>query len=254
MEIKAIKTRPLQPPQDDLIAVLKDSLHDIKEHSIIAISSKVVAIHEGRTKKIPEGVDEGVFKDQLAKEEADQYIPREDSLGGFRLHTIKNGILIGSSGIDKSNGDGYCILWPEDPMRSAHELLEVVRTQLGNSKIGVVITDSHSSPLRNGVTALALGYAGFRALFDYRHTPDIFDREMQAERLNVADSLATAANMVMGEGSECTPLAVISDVPHVQFSDEESSDPYLTLKVDPKEDIFGTFIQTASWIKKETHD
>lgn len=248
MQITAVKTRPLLPPQDDLLPVLADTLRSVTEHSIIAISSKVVAINEGRTVSIPEGTNVRELKDSLAKKEAEYYIERNDSVTD-RLHTIRGGVLISSCGIDQSNGDGYLVLWPEDPMASARTLLTAVRETCGFKEVGVIVTDSHGTPLRNGATGFALGYAGFHALHDYRHTADIFGRELRAERLNIADSLAAAANVVMGEGNECTPLAIIKEIPRVVFSDNEPDDPYLSLKVSRKEDVFRTFIDAAPWIE-----
>ena len=98
----------------------------------------------------------------------------------------------------------------------------------------MVITDSRSLPLRLGITGLALGYAGFQGLKDYRGTLDIFYRPFKFSRVNIADSLATAAILCMGEGSERQPLALIKDAP-VKFVDQVSADE---LKVDLKDDRY----------------
>jgi len=84
--------------------------------------------------------------------------------------------------------------------------------------LGILITDSRTIPLRAGITGVALGYAGFRGIKDYRGRPDIFGRKFKVSRVNVADSLATVAVFVMGEGNEQQPLAIIKKAP-VEFNE-----------------------------------
>lgn len=72
--------------------------------------------------------------------------------------------------------------------------------------------------MRAGVTGIALGYAGFRGVRDYRGKKDLFGRKLKVTMTDVADSLATAATLVMGEGAERQPLAIIEDAP-VEFVD-----------------------------------
>ena len=257
MIVTPIRTRPLIPPKDDLLAVLDQAMPaDLKEESIVVITSKVVAIWQGRCEPVPAGdaKEQLRFKDALAAREADYYLPRGEGPDAHRMHTITDGVLIGAAGIDQSNGNGYYILWPEDPMTAAAELRAHIGAVYSVQRLGVIIADSHSSPLRNGAIGITLGYAGCRAQYDYRGTMDLFGRSFQAERLNVVDSLASAANLVMGEGAECTPFAVIEDAPHVEFSDTEATDPWLQLSVPLSDDIFNRFLVDQPWKKGDTHD
>lgn len=250
MKVTAIRSKPFLPPKDDLYARLDESVRVLPERSVLAISSKVVAIGEGRCVLLPENVDPLDFKDELAKKEAALFIPRNPDSRYEYFFSIKDGTLVGSAGIDQSNGNGYLILWPEDPMRSAHELRVHLMRKHGVRELGVIITDSTSAPLRNGVTGITIGYAGIRAQYDYRGLPDIFGRLLKSERLKVADSLAAAAVLVMGEGNECTPFVLIEDAPRVAFAETESTDPFLTLTVPVEEDIFAPFIQQMPWQRK----
>src|SRR3989344_2148244 len=113
MEVKAIRTRKFLPPKDNLWDLLSE-IRQLKENTIVAITSKVVSISEGRCI-----LSSKITKDELAIHEADKYLPRELSPNGFILHTIKNNMLIASAGIDESNGGDYLILWPKDPDLSA---------------------------------------------------------------------------------------------------------------------------------------
>ena len=248
MNVTAIQSRPFLPPKDDLYAHMNESVTRLPERSVLAVSSKVVAIGEGRCVLPPENADPIAFKDALAEKEADLYLPR-DLDAPYTRSTITNGSFIGSAGIDQSNGNGYFILWPQDPMRSAREIRAHLAKRHGLKELGVIITDSKSSPLRNGVTGMTIGYAGFHAQRDYRGQPDIFGRLLKFERLNIADSLAAVATLAMGEGDECTPFVLIEDAPNVTFTETESADPFLSLAVPLEEDIFAIFLQNAPWQK-----
>ena len=262
MKVTAISSKPFLPPKDDLSARLDEALESagwrIPERCVVAVSSKVVAIGEGRCIPRPEGVDPVEFKDKLVLEEADRYVLHAEDSPYRRFTIIKQGSLIGNAGIDESNGNGYFILWPQDPMRSAREIRTHLMQRHGVTELGIIITDSTSTPLRNGVTGMTIGYAGFHALYDYRETPDIFGRLLKFERLNIADSLATAATLVMGEGNECTPFVLIEDVSHIVFTETESADPLLSLTIPMADDLFAPFIQHAPWRvggkKQETTD
>lgn len=245
MQITPIKTRTLVPPKDDLFAALTATLSELEDGSVIALSSKAVAIGEGRCVPMPEDGETRALKERLAQEEADLYIPRKE---GVRRHfTILHGTLAGSSGIDESNGNGHLILWPEDPMRSAGILRSRLCEHYGISRLAVIVTDSHSIPLHNGALGIAIGYAGFLPLKDYRHEEDLFGRPFKIERMNIADSLAATATFAMGEGDESTPAVVMRDVPHIVHSDKDPDDPYLMLTVPLEEDTFRPFLDRGEW-------
>ena len=104
----------------------------------------------------------------------------------------------------------------------------------GVKKLGVLITDSRVFPLRAGVTGVALGYTGFKGLRDYRSKKDLFNRPLTMTQTNVADCLASAAVLVMGEGAERTPLGIITDAPIVFTNKTDAAN----LRIDPKVDLF----------------
>jgi putative folate metabolism gamma-glutamate ligase len=247
MFIKTIKTRVLVPPQDDLLSAIQKSLPKIQEGSVIAVTSKVVSIWQGRcvpVKKYPD-------RDKLIAEEADKYLPREFVPGAWCIQSIKNNLLIPSAGIDESNANHHYILWPRDPSSAAKKIWQWLRRTYRVKKIGVIITDSHTIPLRRGVLGISLAHYGFLPLKDYRGTPDIFGRELQMTQTNITDGLAAAAVMLMGEGSECTPLAVIEDVPWIKFVDRpvKSRKPFSSLEIKTKEDLYYPLIAAVPWRK-----
>src|SRR5205814_1858990 len=110
--------------------------------------------------------------------------------------------LIASAGIDESNGNGYYILWPEQIQQVAKEIWEHVRKTKNIQNLGVIITDSHSLPLRWGVLGVAIGFFGFMPLTDLRGKMDIFGRSLIMTRQNIPDAIAGAGVYFMGEGDE----------------------------------------------------
>jgi F420-0:gamma-glutamyl ligase len=189
-------------------------------------------------------------KDKIIEQEADLYLPRDCSKCGFSL-TIKNGILLPAAGIDESNGDGYYILWPKNPQRSANLILDYLRKRFRHEKIGVIITDSKTTPLRWGTTGIAIAYSGFEPLKDYIERPDIFGRKMKVTKANIMDALAVASVLVMGEGKEQTPMALIKNVPFVNFQQNHPSNKEIeSLKIDIEEDIYSVLLTSVNWQKK----
>lgn len=247
MIIKPLHTKIINPPKDDLLKVLDGAIEDISESSILAVSSKVVSIWQGRTVKISDYPD----KDELTKKEAELFLPRDFVPGGWIMHTIKNGLFIPTAGIDLSNGHDYYILWPEDPMKAAEEIRSHLKSRFNLRNFGVLITDSHSVPGHRGTVGISLGFAGFAPIKDYRGQKDLFGREFMMEIANLADSLSSAAVLVMGEGAEGVPAALISDTPFVEFGSKikDSQKPFSSFSVPLDEDLYGPFIKFAPWKK-----
>lgn len=251
MKITAIKTRKIKPPKDKIWDILEKAAKSLKENSIFCIASKVVAISEGRC--IP--ISDYPHKDELVKKEADKYLERNLTPHSWMMHTLKNNLLIGSAGIDESNGDGFYILWPENPEKSAKEIYEFLREKSGLKNIGVIITDSHSIPLRRGLVGISLAHFGFEPLKDYMGEKDLFGRELIYSMSNIPDSLAAASVFAMGEGAEQTPIAIIEDLNGmVKFTDKkwkpekQNSD----FKIKPEEDLYAPFLTSVPW-KKSHH-
>lgn len=245
MIVTPIKTDKILPlDHNNLLKILEQFLPEIKENSVLAVTSKIVAICEDRVFKIRE-----YDKDQLIGAQAQYYLPREDNLYDVSL-TVTNNNLVASAGIDESNGGGFYILWPKDSQRSANQIRKFLKDKYNLNNIGVIITDSRTTPMRWGVTAFALAYSGFNPLKDYTGKPDIFGRKFHFEKMSIIDNLACSAALVMGEGAEQTPMALIEDLPFVEFQDREPAKEELDkLKISLEEDIYSPFLRSAPWKK-----
>ncbi|MBP9670047.1 coenzyme F420-0:L-glutamate ligase [Candidatus Woesebacteria bacterium] len=246
MKITTIKTSPLSPNNAiNLVEVIDQCVTKLSERSILTITSKIVSICEKRVVKATSGVDE---KD-LVREESDYYLPAEVSKYNITI-SIKNNLLIPTAGIDESNGDGYYILWPKDPQKSANLVRKHLRDKFKLKELGVMITDSKTTPLRWGTTGVAIGYSGFDPLNNYIDTPDVFGRHLKVTKANVLDGLTAAAVVVMGEGDECTPLAFIENVPFVHFVENDPTQEELdNLKISIEDDLYAPLIKNADWHK-----
>src|SRR5581483_374976 len=121
------------------------------------------------------------------------------------------GYVMANAGIDRSNvgGTDRVLLLPTDPDGSAEALRASILRQHG-LQVGVIICDSFGRPWRKGVTNVALGAAGVPALLDRRGEPDRHGRKLEVTEVALADQLASAAGLLMGEGAEGRPAVLIS--------------------------------------------
>ncbi len=229
-----------------LFATLDECLPRLQENCVVAVTSKIVSICEGRVIKNDGKTD----KRALIRRESELYMEEENSRKWGIVLTVKNDMLIASSGIDESNGNGYFILWPKDIQQAAADIWSHVRKTNHLKHVGVIITDSHTTPLRWGVTGVGIGWCGFSPLNNYIDQPDIFGRLLHVTKASVLDGLAVSAVMVMGEGKEQTPLAVISDVPFVTFQDRPPTTAEIkSMHISITEDIYSPLVNSPLWKK-----
>jgi putative folate metabolism gamma-glutamate ligase len=244
MEINSIRTHKIKPFEQSIFEILDRYVDKMKEGSILAVTSKIVAICENRVVKT-----EDADKHKLIEEEAEYFLPPEENKYGITL-TIKGNLLVPTAGIDESNGENYFILWPENPQRAANEVRKYLRRRFSVKKVGVIITDSKTTPLRWGTSGASIAHSGFSALNNYIGKPDIFGRKLKITKADVADALAVSAVLVMGEGNEQTPLAVIEDIPFVKFQDRNPSKKELEdFHIDMEDDLYAPLLKGVKWRK-----
>ena len=244
MRVQAIKTHKITQEDTDILAIVDTYVTEMPEGSILAVTSKIVSLCEGRVVK-----KEGTDKQELVARESELYLSPEENKYHFSL-AVKQGLLIPTAGIDESNAQGVYVLWPRDAQKTADSIREFLRKNFSLSRVGVVITDSTTRPLRWGVTGIAVAHSGFLALNDFRGKPDIFGVPLKVTQVNVADGLAAVAVLSMGESNEQTPLAVVEDVPFVQFQDRNPTAEELSvLRISLEEDLYAPLLVKAPWKK-----
>ncbi len=228
--LHGLKTRVVKA-NDDIIEVILEALqqNDLKlqDGDILVISSKIVSICENRLVDL-EKISPTEKAIKLAKvtgstpqfvelvlEEADKIY------GGVygALLTLKDNILQANAGIDVSNVPrGYAILLPSNPAKTAFEIRKKLKEKIGK-KIGIIIVDSRTQPLRLGNIGLAIGVAGFYPVVDERGHEDIFGYPLKFTRRALADNLSCAANFIMGETDEKIPIVLIQGA-QVEMTEE----------------------------------
>ena len=224
MKVKPILT-PIFTEGQDLEAFIARHIKRLPERSVVVVTSKIAALAEGRTALLGSAED----REKLICSESEMAIRTK-----YTWLTIKDGIVMASAGVDESNADGKIVLLPKDSFAAAHRIRAFLKKKYKVRKIGVIITDSRTLPLRAGIIGQAIGYAGFAGVRDYRGKKDIFGRVLNMSRVDVADSLATAAVLEMGEGKEQQPLAIITDAT-VEFRERIDPDE---LKIDIADDMY----------------
>lgn len=243
MRVQPIKT-PVIEAKASFEQLLAVALGSCCEKSILAVTSKVVAIIEGR---IVSPEDSTMV--ELIARESSAYIPAEKNAYGIFL-CIKHNRLIPNAGIDQSNADGNLILLPSNPQEQAHAIRQYVTAKMALSDFGVIVTDSTTAPLRTGVVGICLAHAGFNALRDLVGQPDLYGRPLKFTNVNIADALAASAVLVMGESNEQTPLAIMTELPDfVEFrADSPTEQELQDLTIDLKRDLYGQLIESGPWV------
>ena len=217
----SIKTDLIQFGDNLIDILLKTVPVDIEDGDVLVIAETVVATVEGRIVKLsdvkpsPKAIEYSK-KYSLEPELAELIIQEsQEILGGIPslLLSIRDGMLLANAGIDHSNTpEGTVVLLPEDPMLSAQQIREEIQTKI-SKKIGVIIADSRTQPLRMGVVGVAVGVHSFEPIEDMRGKEDLFGRKLRVTRKAVADDLASAAEVLMSEANEGIPAVLIKNAP-----------------------------------------
>ena len=258
MLVIPIKTQIITP-NDNLLDVLIEGMSNqgvkLQNKDILAIAETPLGTTEGQVVKLSE-VQVSAYAQELALKyhmipEIAELVVREaeDILGGIPhvLLTIKNNTLMANAGVDKSNvPEGFASLLPKDPRASALRIATEVKKRLGKD-IGVLIVDSRTQPLRLGNIGMALGVAGFKPVADDRGRMDLFGKPLRITRRAVADNLASACTVVLGESNESIPSAIIRDAP-VEFVDMASDSSEMWIS--PHECMYMAIFE--QWRTKQT--
>ncbi len=220
--LTAVPNIPHIQPGDDLGLLLKKALRaaeiTLQSGDVLVIAQKIVSKAEDRFVSLADVIPGQRAQTVAARTDKDPRLVELILRESTAISRMKSGVLIvrhrlgftsANAGIDRSNvgpvsADETVLLLPVDPDASAAKL----RADLGG-KIGVVISDSHGRPFRLGTVGVAIGAAGIPALWDRRGEPDLYGYELQHTDVGIADELAAAAGLLMGQGSEGLPVVLV---------------------------------------------
>ncbi len=231
--LTALPGLPLVQAGDDLAALVLDGLRRtglaFRAGDVIAIAQKIVSKAEGRLVKLADVVPSGRARELAAVTEKDPrfvevVLSESSEVLRARYNTLivehRLGFVCANAGVDRSNVgphgpglDEYVLLLPSDPDGTCRRLRERFRAATGQ-EVAVIVNDSHGRAWRNGTVGVALGAAGFPALLDMRGHPDLFDYTLQVTQIGLADELAAAASLLMGQADEGRPAIHIRGVPY----------------------------------------
>ncbi|MDA8033502.1 MAG: coenzyme F420-0:L-glutamate ligase [Actinomycetota bacterium] len=177
----------------------------LADGDVLVVTQKIVSKAEGRVVAVDP--DDRAAKVALAESEAVRVLRRR---GDLVVTETRHGFVCANSGVDLSNvAEGYAVLLPLDPDRSARRIRDELRG-LGR-EVGVIVSDTFGRTWRRGVTDVAIGCAGIAAVVDLRGQRDGLGRELVATEICLVDELASAAELVMGKSSG-VPVAVVRGV------------------------------------------
>lgn len=233
LTLTPLQNIPLIRQGDHLADILLNSLRetnlDLQDNDILVLAQKIVSKAEGRMFNLVDVTVSQRAVDLGAETEKDprlvELMLRESnevvrSRKGVIVVEHKLGFICANAGIDHSNvtGDGekkedFVLLLPEDPDTSARELREKIKQKTGKA-IGVMIIDSHGRAWRNGTVGVCIGLSGIPAVVDERGWQDLFGYTLKATIVGVADELAAAASLVMGQAAEGTPATHVRGFPY----------------------------------------
>jgi coenzyme F420-0:L-glutamate ligase / coenzyme F420-1:gamma-L-glutamate ligase len=214
---------------DIVLNALQENIIVLEDNDILVFAQKIVSKAEGRAVNLV-----SVTPSQRAIELAEQtekeprlvelILQESNEVLRTRPGTIivehKLGFVCANAGIDHSNVAGagnaaeeWVLLLPAEPDRSAELIRKEIEARTGK-QIGILIIDSHGRAWRTGTVGVAIGISGLPGLQDLRGQADLFEFTLRITQVGVADELAAAASLVMGQAAEGTPIVHVRGFPY----------------------------------------
>jgi coenzyme F420-0:L-glutamate ligase/coenzyme F420-1:gamma-L-glutamate ligase len=227
--LTALPGIPLVQPGDELVQLIANGLRRAEIEpvggDVLVIAQKIVSKAEGRLVKLSE-VEPSAEANALAaavdKEPALVELILQESRAvlrtrpGLMIVEHRLGFVCANAGIDRSNVGGEAdevLLLPLEPDATAQTIRAGLAAEFG-VELGVLIVDSHGRAWRMGTVGVAIGVAGFPALQDLRGRPDLFGRTLEITQVGLADEVAAAASILMGQAGESAPVVHLRGLPY----------------------------------------
>lgn len=204
-----------------LIQAVRASGDPLLDGDVVVVAQKVVSKVEDRAARLADVAPGAEAREAAARADKDPAVVELIASESQELMRVAPGLIIArhrtghvlaNAGIDASNVPGggaeAVLLWPKDPDASARRLRLALEAAFG-VRLAVIVSDSLGRAWRMGTTGSAIGSSGLKPLRDRRGETDLYGRELQATMIGVADEIAAAASLVMGEAAEGTPAAVV---------------------------------------------
>lgn len=228
-----------------IVAVMQKERVALNDGDVVVVAHKVVSKAEGRIARLRD------VKPSKKAQKIAKATPRDQRLVELILRETKSmvkaspeilivenrqGWVCVNAGVDKSNveGEDSFALLPTDPDESARQIRSEFIKRTGK-QIAVIISDTYSRPFRRGQVEFAIGIAGIDPFKDYRGQRDLFGHVLKVKNTAVADEIASAAELIMGQGKEGVPVVIIKNLTGIKRKENASSSDLLISK---DEDLF----------------
>jgi len=247
MIVTPIKTEILHI-NDEFFAFLDKFVPKDLENKVLVVTSKVLALSEGSVVK-PSGKFEKPSDEvhEIAKKLVDFYTEPNLSKYNIMLTIIHNTLLM-NGGIDSSNAQQHFVLLPKDPYKWATDIWNYLRKKNDLKNFGVIVTDSKAFPLKWGSVGTALAFCGFKALHSRVGQEDLFGRKLEMTYVGVAEGIAIAAVLEMGEAAEAQPLCLVENISQIEFVDHPVTQEEIdALNIDIEDDAYAPILLKADW-------
>jgi coenzyme F420-0:L-glutamate ligase len=235
----------LLEPGDDIVELVIAAIGDtdaerICDRDILLFAESPLSTIEGRNIRLADVTPSSSAIVLAKKYDLDPRIAEviiaesDDILGGIPgfLLTTRGNLVLPNAGMDESNApDGWVTRLPEDAEASATRIRKEIRKRTGK-EVAVIIIDSRTHAMRLGVSGVAIGCSGILPITDERGKPDLFGRELRVTHRAIADSLASTAELLMGEANEGVPVVLVRGYPYI-FVESSAIE-----SIAPEEDIF----------------
>jgi coenzyme F420-0:L-glutamate ligase / coenzyme F420-1:gamma-L-glutamate ligase len=214
--VKALQADKIVPENNDILVVAQKIVSKAEGRAV----NLAAVIPSQRAVEIAAQIDKDARVIELILQESNEVLRTRP---GTIIVEHKLGFICANAGIDHSNvnppppaGDSteeWVLLLPTEPDRSAEQIRSEIESKTGK-QIGILIIDSHGRAWRNGTVGIAIGISGLPGLQDLRGRPDLFGVELRITQVGVADELAAAASLVMGQAAEGTPVVHVRGFPY----------------------------------------
>jgi coenzyme F420-0:L-glutamate ligase / coenzyme F420-1:gamma-L-glutamate ligase len=223
VQVIAVENLPLFQKGDNLGKLISEAAQKqdtpIQENDVVVVTHVAVSKAEGNVVNLDDVTPSARALEIAKKVEKDpamvEVILRETKeivrMGPNSLIVeTKNGIVSANAGVDRSNvkGDRNVALLPANPDASAQNIRREIRKITGHT-VAVIVSDTHGRPLRMGEINITIGISGIKPIRDRRGEKDLFDYTLRIKQTCIADELASAAELVIGQASEGIPVAII---------------------------------------------
>ena len=249
IELTALKNIPFIKPGDNLIEIICNNLEknnqDVNENDVFVIAQKIISKSEDRYIDINKIEISNEAKDLATKLNKHPGLIQCVLNESKKIISIEKGVLIVehnlgyinvNAGVDFSNipdDKNLALLLPSNPSKSANEIQKRLSKKL-NKNISIIISDSMTRPYRLGVTNFALASSNIQSLIDLSGTTDMYGKSLKHTEIAVADEIASAAGILMGQSDEMKPIILVKGFDMNQY---EINDAF-NLTVNNEDDLY----------------